>query len=243
MIPILLLLPLLAWAQEPAKKAGEASEDHQASIHGIRIGMTTPQVLDLLGGRMPDARKDEKGEIIVFWKLEDGNILQVNFRQENYVSHIALQFKPPRPTNDFWLVKLKDSAHQEHISATRPGAIDAAAASSAPGTLPSGPGTIITMEERDKAPDLSTGGTGPSGVTARDPRWRLDYKVSETEDRERTVWVKQVDAASGYRVQVSFLSAHKKRLGDRYQEEVEFKYVSVNRNDLKKFDQAVTGKK
>ena len=43
-IPILLLLPALAWTQaEPARKTEAASEDHQASIHGIRIGMTTPQ--------------------------------------------------------------------------------------------------------------------------------------------------------------------------------------------------------
>jgi hypothetical protein len=242
LVPVLLLGTPLSWAQSvPAAKAGEQSENHQPSIHGIRIGMTTPQVLDLLGGRMPDHRKDEKGEIIVFWKLEGGNVLQVNFRKENYVSHIALQYKPPRPTNDFWLVKLKDSSHQERTSATRSGVISGAAAG-APGTLSSGPGSIVSMEDRDKAPELSSTGTGTSAVTARDPRWHVEYRVSETEDRERTVWVKEEDAA-GYRIEIRFLSAHKKRLGDRYEEEVDFKYVSVNRNDLKKFDEAVTGKK
>ncbi len=241
-IPVLLLLPVLCWAQsEPVTKTAEPNEDHQASIHGIRIGMTTPEVLERLGGRMPDQRKDEKDEIIVFWKLEGGNVLQVNFRKENYVSHIALRFTPPRPTNDFWLLKLKDSAYGESISSTRAGAL-AEVAPSVPGTLPSGPGTIVRMDDRDKAPDLSTG-TGSTAVTARDPRWRLDYKVSETEDRERTVWVREQDAEGGFRIEIRFLSAHKKRLGDRYQEEVEFKYVSVNRNDLKKFDQAMTGKK
>jgi hypothetical protein len=69
----------------------------------------------------------------------------------------------------------------------------------------------------------------------------LDYKVSQTEDRERTVWVRELDG-EGFRMEIRFLSAHKKRLGDRYEEEVEFKYVSVHRNDLKKFDQAMTGR-
>ena len=241
-VSILLLLPVLCWAQaEPPKKTEPASEDHQASIHGIRIGMTTPQVLERLGGRMPDQRKDEKAEIIAYWKLEGGNILQVNFRKENFVSHIALQFRPPRPTNDFWLIKLKDSTHRERTSA-RLAAPVTSGGGGGPGT-PSGPGTIISMEDRDKAPELSSTGTGTSAVTARDPRWHVEYKVSETEDRERTVWVREQDAEGGFRVEIRFLSAHKKRLGDRYESEVEFKYVSVNRNDLKKFDQAVTGEK
>jgi len=248
-IPILLLLPMLCWAQsEPAKKAAEQNEDHQASIHGIRIGMTTEQVLERLGGRMPDARKDEKGEIIVFWKLEGGNVLQVNFRKENYVSHIALQFHPPRPTNDFWLVKLKDSTHEDlRQSAYRPssraGLPETAQQSRTPVFGEPGPGdtgvsTAMAME--GKAPG---GRTLRKDVEAPDPRWRLDYKASETSDRERTVWVREGDAEDGYRVQISFLSAHKKRLGDRFEEEVEFKYVTVNRNDLKKFDQSVAGKK
>lgn len=192
-LPVLLLASALSAAQsEPAKKSGEQSEDHQASIHGIRIGMTTPQVLDLLGGRMPDVRKDEKGEIIVFWKLEGGNVLQVNFRKENYVSHIALQFKPPRPTNDFWLAPLKS-------------------------------------------------GGSTTGLTARDPRLRVDYQASETTDKERTVWVREEKSPAGYRIEVRFLSAPRQRLGERFESEVEYKYVSVNRNYLKKFDQAVSG--
>ncbi len=192
---VLLFLATLAWSQaEPARKTEEPSEDHQASIHGIRIGMTTPEVLERLGGRMPDQRKDEKDEIIAYWKLESGNVLQVNFRQENYVSHVALQFKPPRPTNDFWLAPLK-----------------------------------------------SAGNT--SGLSARDPRLRVDYQASETTDKERTAWVREEKSPQGYRIEVSFLSAHKKRLGERFESEIDFKYVSVNRNDLKKFDQAMTGKK
>lgn len=194
-IPLLLLLPALAWTQtEPASKAEEASEDHQASIHGIRIGMTTPEVLERMGGRMPDARKDEKGEIIAYWKLEGGSVLQVNFRQENYVAHVALQFKPPRPTNDLWLAPLK-----------------------------------------------SAGST--SALSARDPRLRVDYQASETTDKERTAWVREEKSAQGYRIEVQFLSSPRQRLGERFESEVEFKYVSVNRNDLKKFDQAVAGKK
>lgn len=192
-IPILLLLPALAWTQAEPTKSNEQAEDHQASIHGIRIGMTTEQVLERMGGRMPDVRKDEKDEIIVYWKLEGGSVLQVNFRQENYVSHIALQYKPPRPTNDFWLAPLKSAG-------------------------------------------------SASALSARDPRLRVDYQASETTDKERTAWVREEKSPAGYRIEVSFLSAARKRLGERFETEVDFKYVSVNRNDLKKFDQAVTAK-
>jgi hypothetical protein len=245
-VSILLLLPVLCWAQsEPPKKAEEASEDHQASIHGIRIGMTTPQVLERLGGRMPDQRKDEKDEIIVFWKLEGGDVLQVNFRKENYVSHIALQFNPPRPTNDFWLRKLSESSYGA-MTSEKPipssGAADSAQPVPGLGRPPGEREMEVTQTPVGKAPPRLSSSRGTGELTARDPRWRVDYKVSETEDRERTVWVREQDG-EGFRIEIRFLSAHKKRLGDRYESEVEFKYVSVNRNDLKKFDQAMTGKK
>ncbi|MGH9532022.1 MAG: hypothetical protein ACRD2Q_06480 [Terriglobales bacterium] len=194
-LPAVLLMAVLGWTQaKPAKKAAEQSEDHQPSIHGIRIGMTTEQVLNVLGGRMPDLRKDEKEEIIVFWKMEKGDVLQVNFRKENYVSHIALQFKPPRPTADLWLLPLKSSGTTTELS-------------------------------------------------ARDPRLRVDYRASETGDKERTAWIREEKSTPDYRIDVTFLSASRLRLGERFESEIEFKYVSVNRNDLKKFDQVMTGKK
>ncbi|MCI0356798.1 MAG: hypothetical protein L0099_17455 [Acidobacteria bacterium] len=41
-------------------------------------------------------------------------------------------------------------------------------------------------------------------VEGLDPRWRADYKASETSDHDRTVWVRGFDAEDGVRVQISF---------------------------------------
>ncbi len=82
----------------------------------------------------------------------------------------------------------------------------------------------------------STAGTD---LTARDPRLRVDYKVTQTGDKYRTVWEREEKGPAGYRVQVQFLSSSRKKLGDRFEDFVEFKYVGVSREDLKKFDQAM----
>jgi len=186
----LLAATALLWGQEETTRKQETeSEDHQPAIHGIRIGMATQEVLDLLG-RMPDQRKDETDEIHVYWKLKDGSVLQVNFRQDNYVSHIGLQYRPPRRTNDLWLLPLR------------------------------------------------TAGT-TTDLTARDPRLRVDYRASQTDDRERTAWLREEKDPRDFRVEIRFLSAPRKRLGERFESEVEFKYVSVNKYDLAKFDRAM----
>lgn len=170
-----------------AAPAQSTEQDHKAAIRGIEIGMNVQQVFDQLG-RMPDARKDEKDEVVVSWKLKDAGVLQLRFRKE-HVSHIALQYTQPRTTEDLWLQ-----------------------------TLHSGPS---------------------HDLTGRDPRLRIDYKATETEDKLRTVWTRQERAPGGYNVEVQFLSTSRKARGDRYEDYVEFKYVTVARDDIKKFEKAV----
>ena len=92
--------PALGSAKDKPLPSGD--EDHQPRIRGIEIGMTAQEVLDRVGGRMPDARRDEKEEVIVYWRLEDGSLLQVNLRGE-HVWHIALQCKKPRPIGEMKL--------------------------------------------------------------------------------------------------------------------------------------------
>ncbi len=76
-----------------------------------------------------------------------------------------------------------------------------------------------------------------SGLTASDPRLRRDYQATETRDKERAVWVRQEKSPAGYRVDIQFLSGARKQYGERFWEYVEFKYVSVAKDDLKKFEQ------
>lgn len=79
-------------------------------------------------------------------------------------------------------------------------------------------------------------GEGISAIAAPDPRQRRDFKVAETQDKMRTVWTRHEKAPEGYELEVRLLSASRKQLGDRLEEFVEFKYVSVAREDLEKFD-------
>ncbi len=88
--------------------APSSEEDHRPSIMGLHIGMTAQQVLDRFG-RMPDARRDEKGEIIVYWKLDKSEVVQVRFRRDNFVSYISLQYNPFRPTSDLMLRPLGEA--------------------------------------------------------------------------------------------------------------------------------------
>ena len=170
--------------------AQSTEQDHKAAIEGIEIGMNAQQVFDQLK-RMPDARRDEKGDVLVSWKLKDAGVLQLRFRKE-HVSHIALQYHQPRPTEGLWLQ-----------------------------TLHSGPS---------------------HDLTGRDPRLRIDYKAAETEDKLRTVWTRQERTAAGYNVEIQFLSTSRKARGDRFEDYVEFKYVTVAKEDIKKFEKAVEQK-
>ncbi len=177
---------LFAFAQDP-----KAAQDHKAAVEGVEIGMNAQQVFEQLK-RMPDARKDEKEEVILTWKLKDTSVLQLKFRKE-HVSHIALQYHQPRPTEGLWLQQ----------------------------TLHSGPS---------------------HDLTGRDPRLRIDYKTTETKDKLRTVWTRQEKAAGGYTVEVQFLSTSRNVRGDRFEDYVEFKYVTVVKDDIKKFEKAVEQK-
>jgi hypothetical protein len=177
------------WAQA-------ADEDHKPTIHGIATGMTAQDVLDHLGGRMPDARKEEKGSTILTWKVEDGNILLVTFRGEN-ISELKLMYKKPRPTTDLKLVPIRSNEFDN-------------------------PSTV----------------SGNSPFEAN-PEWRRDYKVTETEDKYRNVWTRREKTKEGYEVEITFLSSSRKQLGDRFWEYIEYKYVAVPKDELKKFDDAV----
>lgn len=121
---LMLLVSGLAAQSKGAPEKGflpklAADEAHEYRIYGIEVGMTTPEVLDKLGGRMPDKREDKDGEIIVYWKTDEG-VLQVRFRDENYVSFIGLQFRPPRPTNDFWLSEVRTGGSSSELTAPDP---------------------------------------------------------------------------------------------------------------------------
>lgn len=85
--------------------------------------------------------------------------------------------------------------------------------------------------------------SAPGGVlTARDPRLRIDYIATETGDKLRSVWTRQEKTAGGYRVEIQFLSTSRKTHGDRFEDFVEFKYVTVPKDDASKFEKAVTAK-
>ena len=225
----------LARAQSP-------DEDHQPSIRGIKIGMTAADVLDRLG-RMPDGRKDEKEEAHLIWKLEEGNLLQVTFRGE-HVSQIALQYKNPRPTTDLWLLPLASKPTETKLNPEERSAAENVGimAGRSASTL-----TARTTPEQQQQQDrpaaerghpTTTGpGTEAPTITARDPRWRQDYKPTETYDKLRIAWTRQEKVNAGYHVEIRFLSSSRKQFGDRFGEFIEFKYVTVLKEDLKKFDQ------
>ncbi len=240
-----LLASACAWGQsasepgsaptQPAQPpSAAADESHQPRIHGLEIGMTVQQVLDVLA-RMPDKRDDKDGDVIVDWKLEDGSVLQVNFHKE-HVSHLRLQYRPPRPTNDFWLVPLEESSHYQVTDPNRKRAVEAEGTS----TL-GDPQNISSAETRDTAPRISSAEHG-GPLETPDKRLRREYKVSETYDKERTVWKRGLKAPAGYGIELSFLSTARQEFGARYETKVEYKYVSVAKEDLKKFEQAYAGR-
>jgi hypothetical protein len=225
-----ILISALAWGQEPAK----VSEDHQPSIQGIELGMNAQQLLDKLG-RMPDSRKDDKNEVVLSWKQDKGNILQVHFRGE-HVSYIGLEYRPPRPTNDFNL-----QPHGESLAAD-PRTRSQQAPDTTGGPTPVVVGSVRMGGNEDKAPVMGHN-LDPNAITGRDPRIHPEYKVAETNDRERTVWNRLEKDPRGYRVEIGFISTDRKKMGSQYEGQVQFKYVSVEKEDLKKFDEAMKSAK
>ena len=116
LLTIMLLMDGNVWVGSVLAQA--PGEDHKPTIHGIAIGMTAQDVLDHLG-RMPDARKEEKGNVILTWKLDQGDLLAVTFRGEN-ISELRLLYKIPRPTTDLWLVPLASPATATALTAADP---------------------------------------------------------------------------------------------------------------------------
>lgn len=203
-------------------------EDHLPSIQGVRVGMTAQQVVDTLG-RMPNGRKDESDRVVVSWNLVNGDVLEVHFRQEN-VWQVGLRLKQPRPSTDLWLQPLSQpppGGTLDNLGRQTDG--PAASSGAAPPATPPVGGALVINPYPKR-------GTGP--VTARDPRWRNDYKPTETNDRHRAVWTRQIKTEDGYRVEIRFLSVSRERQGDRFEEYVEFKHVTVPKEDLENFDKA-----
>lgn len=196
-----------------AQTLPDREEDHKPTILGLAIGMTAQQVLARLG-RMPDARKDEKQEAIVYWKLQDGSLLQVSFRGE-HVCHLGLQFKKIRPATDLWLEPL--------AKGNRVGLYGDESAAAARVGLPVGSSSL----------------SSESALTAPDPRLHREYKAAESLDKFRTIWTRQEKTEDGYRVETRFLSCSKNQCGDRFQEFVQYKYVDLVPDDIKKFERAV----
>ncbi len=226
----IILAAFLGWAQMPAPSP---EEDHRPSILGLQVGMTAQQVLDSFG-RMPDARKDEKGEIIVYWKLDKREVIQVRFRKDNFVSYISLQYSPFRPGSDLMLRPLGEA------QADDPGTT----VNVTPDLTGSGPGfaanRVTVGGSEDKVPVLSSASSASTPAAGKDSRWKAEYKPASTVDGERVVWARNLEVDPRFRIQVGFISASKARLNRRYDEEVEFKFVSVLKEDLKKFDKAMT---
>lgn len=100
------LVVLLALFSSPALFPGEDSDIHAPSVYGLQLGMTAQQVLDQLE-RMPDGRQDQEDTIVVFWQMENGDQLQVNFRHDR-VSHLALKFDEPKTLAEIGLIALHD---------------------------------------------------------------------------------------------------------------------------------------
>ncbi len=213
-----------AATREPeAAAARELTEDHQPSIYGLRLGITAQQVYNRLK-RMPDSRKEEDNEVVVSWDVR-GDWVEVRFRGER-VRQIGLRYKSARPTTDLWLIPLSQAPSGGIIDNRSAAAPAAPANTGTPTTI--APGTGLVLTPYGKLP--------PGPITARDPRWRADYKPTESLDKRRTLWTYQEKTEDGYRVEVRFMSVSRERMGDRYEEYVEYKYVTVPREDLPKFD-------
>jgi hypothetical protein len=220
----------------PAAPQTSEPEDHLPRIKGLEIGMTAQQVVDRIG-RMPNDRKEENGQVVVSWILEDGGALQVEFCGE-HVCHLGLQLKTPRPATDLWLVPISQAGSSVALTADEKAALirRQEVAQQTPGIGTSLPAGVIAGSQTP--PQTLGAQEGTTGITAADPRWRREYQVSRTIDRTRTLWSRQQKTAPGYHIEVKFLSPTKQQYGDRFEEFVEFKYVSVPEEDLEKFQRS-----
>jgi hypothetical protein len=209
----------LVWAGSITLRArGQAKdEDHKLAVAGIEIGMDAQSVMAQLH-RNADAAKDEGEHTYLTWKMPDGNLLKIDFWME-HVAGMRLTYKVPRPATDLWLVPLKAGSK---IALNQD---ESAMSESKKVELPVGNGEGTT-----------------TALTAADPRWRREYKVTETNDQTRIVWTRDEKSAGGYSVQIIFWSTSKKEKGERYGEYVAFKDVLVAPNDLPAFGKALEAK-
>ncbi len=233
LVPTLSATILTAFSVRAQTPAPSPEEDHRPSIVGLRVGMTAQQVLDRFG-RMPDARKDQKGEVIAYWKLDKGDVVQVRFRKDNFVSYIGLQYSPFRPTSDLMLRPLGEAQADDpnttvNVTPDLTGSDSGFAAN-----------RVTVGGSDDKVPLLSSANSATTPAAGKDSRWKAEYKAASTVDGERVVWARNLEVDPRFRIQVGFISASKARLNRRYDEEIEFKFVSVLKEDLKKFDKAMT---
>ena len=216
----------------------ERGEDHKASIHGIRLGMNAQQVLERMGGRMPDGRRDLAEGVEVSWRITAGvaaplataDTVEVHFRGE-HVWQVMLRYGEWRPTTDLWLLPV--------AQAPRQGTIDERIAPTTELTAPPAPGppTGSANVGGGLAPSPYRK-LAPTQLTARDPRWRQDYMPTENIDKTRVSWSVSEKTEDGYRVEIRFVSVAKERLGERFVEYVEYKMISVPKEELPKFDLA-----
>ena len=69
-----------------------------------------------------------------------------------------------------------------------------------------------------------------------DTRMHREYKITQTDDRERLVWTREEKSPSGYRFNLSFISPSKSKAGAESENHIEFKTIAVRKEDLKIFD-------
>ena len=82
---------------------------------------------------------------------------------------------------------------------------------------------------------LEPNGTEKAGD---DTRMHREYKITQTDDRERLVWTREEKSPAGYRVNVSFISPSKSKAGAESETHIELKTIAVRKEDLKAFDSA-----
>lgn len=252
---LLLAFAMPAHAQGPAPAAPAANEPprrpehpHSAQIYGVRVGMTAQDVLERLG-RMPDRREDKNGEIVCTWKLPNNDVLQVVFRNENFVARAMLQFRPVRPLNDFGLRAFGEAKLKDPRALSDAPLPVAAGAGSSPGStgsasLPEAYGSNPTQRAGDPATTRKPIGKEQRTVAdVPDPREARIFHEVSTLEQDRKAFNREEKSPAGYSVTVSFLTASNNTHGANYDSFVEYKYVMVKQADLKKFDAAVTGKK
>ncbi len=104
-VPTLILLGAISLPSS-ALSLARGDDDHEPSIHGLRIGMSAAQVLEVMQ-RPGDKDEERDGELIIYWVLASKDVLQVHFWKD-HVSHLGLQYGAPLPATELGLVAQVD---------------------------------------------------------------------------------------------------------------------------------------